>query len=330
VPVMLSARITNNGKLSTGVGFTDLFEINKDAPPAGGLFANIQVKIATTTVALTPNQTKTQFLKYTFPSAGAWYVRLCADTNASNVGIIDESNPDDNCSPNWTKVEVTNPPVACTPPVGSACQAAIANNCGVKDSVVNALCACPSPPDTACTDASVPMANISAKPSLVKKGQASAIAWSAKNVNSCSVTKAAGGAVTSLATGLLPDSGGGISNYIYDYNNDGKVTASGVGGYDASDNTTDSAFLLQVASGLTTCPTGKTCDVNGTSGVTASDASALTTLVSKKDPKLNLGQSETINSQTKYVLTCSYTNSVGSGTKIASTTVNISPIFEPF
>ncbi len=99
-----SATITNNGSLSTGATFTDLFQLATDASGTGatdiGTFAN-PIRAANTSNAAT--------LSYTFTTPGAKYMRVCADkASAAGTGTITEGNESDNCTP-WTLVKVTSP-----------------------------------------------------------------------------------------------------------------------------------------------------------------------------------------------------------------------------
>ena len=114
VPTTLSATVSNNGSGGTGAGFTDLFEINPGSIPPD--FASIQTLRTYASAALAAGGSNTATASYTFPSAGDYYVRACADTNTSNVGSIPESNEDNNCSAIWTKVTVSggSPSLSCS------------------------------------------------------------------------------------------------------------------------------------------------------------------------------------------------------------------------
>lgn len=103
VATTLSA-IISNANAATGAGFTDLFEINPGSIPLD--FASIQTLRTYASAALVAGASNTATASYTFPSAGDYYVRACADTNASNVGSIAESNETNNCSAVWTRVTV--------------------------------------------------------------------------------------------------------------------------------------------------------------------------------------------------------------------------------
>ncbi|HVW71774.1 MAG TPA: CARDB domain-containing protein, partial [Candidatus Paceibacterota bacterium] len=104
----LSATITNQGKGSTGAGFTDLYEIDNDADH------NTLYDTATDhSPKLDAGATDPSQVAYTFPNEGTWYVRACADkrNQGDADGVIAESNEDNNCSDGtenvWTQVVVT-------------------------------------------------------------------------------------------------------------------------------------------------------------------------------------------------------------------------------
>ncbi|MEI7719765.1 MAG: CARDB domain-containing protein [bacterium] len=107
----LSGVITNQGGASTGTTFTSLFEINSNNNPTS--FHSIEATQTYVTPALAVGGTNTATTPYSFPASGTYYVRLCADTNDSNVGTITEANAlgtgeTNNCGP-WTPVIVTAP-----------------------------------------------------------------------------------------------------------------------------------------------------------------------------------------------------------------------------
>ncbi len=92
--------ISNVGSASSGAAFTNIFQFDDDAnhasvagirlPTAGPVAASANVPVSTS---------------YTFATTGTWYVRVCADNNASFVGGIAESDEGNNCS-GWTTVTV--------------------------------------------------------------------------------------------------------------------------------------------------------------------------------------------------------------------------------
>ena len=107
--VTLSSTVSNTGTGSTGTSFSTLFEIDNTNNPA--LFTDINAVVAATSATLLAGGSNTAQASYTFPSAGTWYVRACADTNVSNVGSIVESNEGNNCSSPWVAVVVSPAPL---------------------------------------------------------------------------------------------------------------------------------------------------------------------------------------------------------------------------
>lgn len=107
VATTLSGQVSNIGTGSSRSAFTDLFEINKDSIPTS--FSQIQVLRPYNSGVLVNGASNTATASYTFPSAGTWYVRLCADMKASGNGTITESNENNNCSSSWTAITVTSP-----------------------------------------------------------------------------------------------------------------------------------------------------------------------------------------------------------------------------
>ena len=100
--VTLSSTISNNGSASTGAGFTNLFQRATNA------FGSGATDIGTyTSTALGVSGSNTASLSYTFPSAGTFYVRACADkSSAGSSGTITESNEGNNCGA-WTAITVS-------------------------------------------------------------------------------------------------------------------------------------------------------------------------------------------------------------------------------
>jgi len=99
-----SSTITNNGTAGTGASFSNFFQ-RATAANGGG---TITAFTSTTMTALANGASNTATSpSYTFPSAGTYSVRACADkTNAASTGTIAESNEGDNCSA-WTNVVVS-------------------------------------------------------------------------------------------------------------------------------------------------------------------------------------------------------------------------------
>lgn len=98
-----TAIISNANTSPTGGGFDNFFQISTssdmttdlidlDPIPMGALAAGGSARTATS---------------YTFTAAGTYYIRVCADKSDRNsVGVIGESNEDDNCSTAVTTVTV--------------------------------------------------------------------------------------------------------------------------------------------------------------------------------------------------------------------------------
>jgi trimeric autotransporter adhesin len=109
VPTTISAQISNVGNTTTGAGFTNLFQRATNASGAGAVDMNTA---AMTTLASGANGTSN--ITYTFPSAGTWYIRACADkSSAASTGAITESNESNNCG-TWAPVTVAAAPSAPT------------------------------------------------------------------------------------------------------------------------------------------------------------------------------------------------------------------------
>lgn len=106
VPVELKAVVMNQSAgTNTGIGFTNLFQIDADADHSA---------ITTTrtwdapALAYGGSFYTNPVVSYTFPSTGTWYLRACADKRSTGDvnGVIDEgTNEGDNCK-NWTPVTV--------------------------------------------------------------------------------------------------------------------------------------------------------------------------------------------------------------------------------
>lgn len=97
----LSGVVKNQGTAGTGTSFTDVFEINPGVIPS--TFSGIATLRAISDGPLAIGATHTDSVSYAFPSAGIYYVRLCADTGLSGTGSIAESNETNNCGA-WTSV----------------------------------------------------------------------------------------------------------------------------------------------------------------------------------------------------------------------------------
>jgi hypothetical protein len=108
-PVTLAAKITNGGTAATGGSFTDLFQISDSSTGFGALSIGTYANAA---LAVGSNSTAT--LRYTFDSAGTYYVRACADkAGLGDKGVITESNEGNNCG-TWAAVTVSSVAPTCT------------------------------------------------------------------------------------------------------------------------------------------------------------------------------------------------------------------------
>jgi hypothetical protein len=102
VSVSLSSLISNLGGTLTLSGFTNLFQIDSDTD-----HSSVTATRTGTSPSLAPTTSNTTQASYAFPTAGTWYARACADSNASWIGAIAESDETDNCGP-WTSISVAN------------------------------------------------------------------------------------------------------------------------------------------------------------------------------------------------------------------------------
>jgi hypothetical protein len=128
-----SATVTNTGGGSTGIGFKNFYQVKSGT--VGYTPQNFFTKLfniahaaetitdlaATTMSALAAGGNGTATQTYTFPAAGTYGIRVCADkensagTNGNPNGLIAESDETNNCG-GWTNVNVTS---LCTPSCGS-------------------------------------------------------------------------------------------------------------------------------------------------------------------------------------------------------------------
>lgn len=108
----------------TGASFTTLFQRATSAAGANAIDIGTVVTPAMSAGGLT-----TVTLSYTFPTAGTFYIRACADkSSAGSTGVIAESNANNNCGV-WAAVTAANGTCAngaadfptCTPPVVDTC-----------------------------------------------------------------------------------------------------------------------------------------------------------------------------------------------------------------
>ncbi len=132
-PTTFSATVTNTGGGSTGVGFKNFYQVrsNTAATAPQNIFtklfniahaAEVITDLAASNMgALAVGASSVATQVYTFPQAGTYGVRVCADKSNSGdaVGVIDESNELNNCG-GWTDVNVVG---QCNPacPTGTTC-----------------------------------------------------------------------------------------------------------------------------------------------------------------------------------------------------------------
>ncbi|MCM2338879.1 MAG: hypothetical protein NDI62_00255 [Burkholderiales bacterium] len=117
----LTAGSVTPSSASTNVATTfsaDISNIGTSATSATSINHYFQLvngtgKVATTSTAFAVNESKTVGASFTFSSSGTYYIRACADNNASFVGSITESNENNNCG-DFTTVTVTTPPMSGT------------------------------------------------------------------------------------------------------------------------------------------------------------------------------------------------------------------------
>ena len=98
-----TAVIRNVGTASTGAGFNNFFQVATAANGGGAVSA---LSVNALGVLAAGGSSPVNSSSYTFPSSGTYSVRVCADNNASWVGVVAESNEGDNCG-GWTNVTVS-------------------------------------------------------------------------------------------------------------------------------------------------------------------------------------------------------------------------------
>lgn len=318
--VTLSAPVTNVGAGGTGSGFTDIFEINPNGIPPD--FASIQAIRSFSSGALGVAGGNTMTSPYTFPSAGIYYVRACADLNLSNSGSINESNEGNNCG-NWVMVSVgTSDPAGCTNPNGCAvCTSSAPGGCGPGSSFCNqnptdsrCIVVPPPPPPPPPT----PSALLIATPPSVVYGGTSRLDYACTNATGASVDHGVG-AVSPVSGGHVDVSPPSSTTYTL-------TCANGGGGNSAWD--TAVVTILSPTVSITASPT--IVRAGGSSTITWSvtghvDACSISgpglssTALSNSVP-------ETITSVSTYTISCR----AGSFRPTASVTVKIAPSFKEF
>ncbi len=105
-----SSVISNIGTDSTGISFSNFFQV-ATSTNGGGTITDLAY---TTMSALAGGLSDVASASYTFPSAGTYSMRACADKSSSgNSGTVIETDEGNNCE-SWTNVVVT-PPVLQAP-----------------------------------------------------------------------------------------------------------------------------------------------------------------------------------------------------------------------
>jgi hypothetical protein len=102
--VPFQGTITNTGTKTTNSTFFVRYFIDNNTD-----HTTVPYAVAGSESVLLPGGSFTTSGNFTFPAkpaSGTWYVQLCADMNSSRVGIIVESNEENNCT-EWTPITVT-------------------------------------------------------------------------------------------------------------------------------------------------------------------------------------------------------------------------------
>jgi hypothetical protein len=99
-----TSSVFNQGTASTGIAFTNLFQ-TATLPNGGGEVIDYAVSGM---ADLAPLMMSDFTESITFPSAGTYYIRACADKSSEGdaKGVVEENEDDNNCS-NWGEVTVT-------------------------------------------------------------------------------------------------------------------------------------------------------------------------------------------------------------------------------
>jgi hypothetical protein len=219
--VTLQATITNIGPLSTARSFNNFIQVaNQDA--GGGTITDLR-EVSMNTLAAGASNTTSK--SYTFPSAGTYSARACADKrNRNDSGQIDEASEGNNCTNPWTTIVVAGAPAPSVTASLSASPTSInpgstsrltwsstnATSCqfadkGTADGTSGSRTVSPSvtstysvtctgaggdsPPALATVTVNTPVLSMTATPARVKKGSTSTVAWNATSVKSCTITK---------------------------------------------------------------------------------------------------------------------------------------------
>ena len=233
----LSTSFTNYGTAPTSGTFPDLFEMYPGSTPPS-TFAQITGSggvVQVTSASLATNVGNTVTGAYTFPYAGNWQVRACANTTSANANSVAESDYSNNCG-SWGTMVVNTPwasllangatsiTVPSNSPVTLSWSSGFATACTgtnfstggstansvtvnpVADTTYSISCANDaSVPGTSSAQVSVIAANLSltADPTVVRKGGTTALrsSVSGSSVTSCRLSGpglAAGGIALTL------------------------------------------------------------------------------------------------------------------------------------
>ena len=151
-PTTLLAVIANIGAAATptGLSFNNLFQITDASSGAGNLLNNVPLPAPLSNLSVGASKSVT--IKYTFPAAGTYSVRACANkSSAGSFSAVDEGgNTTNNCS-------------------------------GWADLVVSA-------PNTNNPGSVAPTLTLSAKPNRVRDGGTTQIIWSAPDADACALS----------------------------------------------------------------------------------------------------------------------------------------------
>jgi hypothetical protein len=101
-PTTLNATVTNTGNANS-----DTFPVLYQVQETGALVNSAYI------TSVGPGDSLPSSASYTFPSAGTYSVRACANNNTSWVNIATETNYGNNCGP-WTSITVAASTYSCT------------------------------------------------------------------------------------------------------------------------------------------------------------------------------------------------------------------------
>ena len=105
-PITFTSIVSNMGTVGTVDSFTNVFQLANDSSGSGATIISSSIMTALSPQGEDGSFQTTTSDPHTFTSPGTYYVRACADENASMSGSIVESNENNNCSA-WIAVTVT-------------------------------------------------------------------------------------------------------------------------------------------------------------------------------------------------------------------------------